>query len=118
MSCDVTLPWPSAKLSPNASSPGVWRIKQGAAKKYRADCLILAKAAKLRPNDTSGLSITFLPPDRRKRDLDGCLSRIKQGLDAIAEALGVDDSTFVRILLQWGEVVKGGAVHIRIGGVS
>ncbi|MDF0543357.1 hypothetical protein PX699_13445 [Sphingobium sp. H39-3-25] len=64
------------------------------------------------------MTIIFCPPDRRKRDLDGMLSRMKQGLDAVAEAIGVDDSEFRVITIGWGDVVKHGAVQVMIGGIG
>jgi crossover junction endodeoxyribonuclease RusA len=34
----------------------------------------------------------FVPPDRRRRDLDNLIASMKAGLDGLADALGVDDS--------------------------
>src|SRR3546814_6998008 len=64
-------------------------------KKYRADCLVRAKAARLKPVDgPMALRIEFYPPDKRRRDLDNMLASFKYGIDAVAEAMGVDDSLF------------------------
>ncbi len=90
----VRLPWPPSALRPNASSPGNWRKKSEAAKKYRADCLILAKAAKLVTPESICIYLEFRPPDNRRRDLDNMLASFKQGIDAVAEAMGVDDYGF------------------------
>lgn len=112
----VALPWPSSKLRPNASSPGAWRIKQAAAKAYRADCAIMCRAGGLaRVNmDAAHLTIRFCPPDRRRRDLDNMLASFKQGIDAIAEAIGIDDYHFGFTIVR-GEPVKGGEVVVTIG---
>lgn len=40
------------------------------------------------------VSLTFLPPDRRRRDLDNLIASMKSGLDVLADALGVDDNRF------------------------
>lgn len=40
------------------------------------------------------VTLTFYPPDKRRRDLDGCISACKAYLDGLADALGVDDSRF------------------------
>src|SRR3546814_6926311 len=59
------------------------------------DCLVLAKAARLKPVDgPMALRIEFYPPDKRRRDLDNMLASFKYGIDAVAEAMGVDDSLF------------------------
>src|SRR3546814_1322668 len=70
LSVIVHLPWPPAALKPTGSH-GHWSRKSSAAKKYRADCLVLAKAARLKPVDgPMALRIEFYPPDKRRRDLD------------------------------------------------
>lgn len=110
----VSLPWPPAALSPNASSPGAWRKKNDAGKRYRADCLILARAAKLHPPiGKPELWLTFCPPTRHKRDLDNCLASMKRAIDAVAEVIGIDDSEF-GFRLRWGDVCKGGAVIVNV----
>src|SRR3546814_1668558 len=94
LSVIVHLPWPPAALKPNGSH-GHWSRKSSAAKKYRADCLVLAKAARLKPVDgPMALRIEFYPLDKRRRDLDNMLASFKYGIDAVAEAMGVDDSLF------------------------
>lgn len=114
---ELELPWPSSKLLPNARSPGAWRVKQVAAKAYRADCDIVCRAAGLRPNgvERAHLTLRFCPPDRRRRDLDNMLASFKQGIDAIASAIGVDDCHFGFTILR-GEPVKGGTVRVAIEG--
>lgn len=116
---EVELPWPSSKLRPNASSPGAWRIKQSAAKAYRADCDIVCRAAGLRKTgiDRAHLTLRFCPPDRRRRDLDNMLASFKQGIDAIASSIGVDDYHFGFTIVR-GEPVKGGVVRVTIEGAS
>ena len=95
----LTLPWPSADLSPNA----------------RVHALALHRAKKKAKNEAWGLtkavmgplhiqhgswrgsvdvSITFHPSANRAFDLDNALAREKARLDGIALALGVDDSVF------------------------
>lgn len=111
----VTLPWPDKKMSPNA------RVHRMAVapirKRYRGDCCILARAAKMNfahLTDTGlHLRITFNPPDRRARDLDNMLASIKSGLDGVADAIGVDDSKWT-LTIQRGEPVKGGAVVVSV----
>lgn len=112
----ITLPWPPRCLHPNDRSH--WRIVRAAAKTARGDAFLLTRAAmgRGRPLFTEGranLRLTFCPPNKRKHDLDGCLSANKAALDGIADALGLDDSKFA-LMLERGPVVKGGAVHVEI----
>jgi crossover junction endodeoxyribonuclease RusA len=109
----VTLPWPSPALSPNARLH--WAKKAAAVQKYRAACGWAAKAAGLRPIEADALrvSLTFCPPDLRRRDADNLLSSVKGGLDGLADVLGVDDSRW-SLTLERGGTVKGGAVIVEI----
>ena len=111
----VELPWPPSALSPNVAHKAHWRRTQGAAKAYKGDCLILCRSQGLGKADVEALhlSIRFCPPDRRRRDLDGMLSSIKHGIDAISETIGVDDFHFGFTLTR-GEPVKGGVVQVTI----
>jgi len=113
----VELPWPPSALRPNASSPGNWRPKQQAAKAYKVDCVIMCRAAgvpRLPDAHSLHLTVRFCPPDRRRRDLDNMLAAIKQGLDAVSEAVGIDDSNFGLTLLR-GEPCKPAKVVVMIG---
>lgn len=111
----VTLPWPPSCLTPNAKRRKHWRAYAPATKAYRELCAWEAKAAGLkRRNDPAlHLSITFLPPCNRKRDLDGMLGAFKAGLDGLSDALGVDDSKW-SLSIRKGEKTKGGAVIVQI----
>ena len=114
----IILPWPPAALSPNAR--GHWSARARAAKRYRADCWALAKAAKARV-DWGGLvalRLNFVPPSSRRRDDDNLVAAFKSGRDGIADALGIDDSRFVTtFMLARGRTIKGGAVEVEIGRV-
>lgn len=111
----VTLPWPPAALTPNGQH-GHWSKKAGAARAYKENCAWACKAAHLLKMDTSAVrvTVTFYPPSNRAYDLDNQLARIKQGLDAVAEAIGVDDSRWLSISLHRGEKRKGGEVEVHI----
>jgi crossover junction endodeoxyribonuclease RusA len=109
----ITLPWPPAATSANASGQGKWRGKAEAAKSYKSTCAWTIRAAKVQPVAFSPVSVVvvFNPPSRTARyDLDNLLGRAKQGLDAIAEAIGVDDADWQEMRLLRG--VKGGAGSI------
>ena len=88
----VILPWPTSDLSPNAR--GHWAIKARAKKQYRTLWAWQAKSQGLTRIDAERLhlKITFVPPNRRARDLDNLLASIKSGLDGLCDVIGVDDS--------------------------
>lgn len=91
---NVTLPWPSKDLSPNARVH--WSKKSKAAKAYRHAChiLTLESKAKIDWDGDVHVWIDFYRPSRREMDHDNCLARIKSGLDGVADALGINDSRF------------------------
>ena len=107
----IPLPWPPRALHPNARTH--WAARAKAAAKARADARHLAQAVGARALgwDGAAVRLTFCPPDRRVRDLDGVLSSCKAGCDGIADATGVDDSRW-SLALAWGPVVRGGAVIV------
>lgn len=89
----ILLPWPARVVHPNSRAH--WRRRAGATKRMRRDACVLAKAAKLRLGDGAvHVTLTFYPPDRRRRDLDGCIASCKAYLDGLADAMGVDDNRF------------------------
>lgn len=107
----IQLPWPPAKLSPNAR--GNWRTKEKARTAYKLEGYIAARGMRA-PEGDIHLSITFHPPDKRHRDLDNCLASVKYALDGIANALKINDTAFRPITIDWGEPVKNGKIVIKI----
>lgn len=108
----VVLPWPPAILHPNKRPH--WAPLAKAKGSYRFACAMLAQSARIKvpKNATPLVSITFYPPDRRRRDLDGMLSAIKSGLDGLADAMGCDDSRWRLQLAVAPEI--GGMVKVTI----
>lgn len=98
----VTLPWPSSRLSPNARLH--WASLAAAKRKAKADASAATMAAcnggmrevrmSFRGIAPIPLTITFYPPDNRRRDRDNMQFAMKAALDGVAEALGVDDYRF------------------------
>jgi crossover junction endodeoxyribonuclease RusA len=111
MATAVELPWPPKELTPNAKRRKHWRVYQPIAKQYRFACFMLVNTKRLRG---TVLSVTFCPPDRRRRDDDGMIGAFKAGRDGVADALGCDDHTF-RPTYKFADPVKGGAVVVEIG---
>lgn len=115
----VKLPWPSPALAPNRSNGKHWGTVAALKAKSKADAYALAKNAlngrKFDPDADFPVSIVFLTPDRRRRDVDGMLSSLKSSLDGIAQAIGVDDRHFRPILVDWECIGKESGVIVGIG---
>ena len=112
----VSLPWPPKELKPNARVH--WAEKARAAKRHKQDCMIICQGAGLRalPWKAMAVGITFHPPSARRADIDNMLAAMKAGLDGLAAATGVDDSTWT-ILIERGEPRKGGEVVVQVGAI-
>jgi len=111
----VQLPWPARKLSPNARSKH-WGGRARATKAARSAAAWAIRAA-LGPAkpDWPGarVSLTFRPPDRRRRDLQNCIASAKALMDGIADAIGVDDSK-LETSYRMADPVEGGSVTVEI----
>lgn len=110
----VTLPWPSPILHPNARPH--WAAKAKAAKTARvtAGWAVTAETGGKFPQCKQvAVSVTFCPPDKRRRDMDGMIASMKAAQDGISDAIGIDDHFFVPTYA-FGAPVKGGAVRVEI----
>ena len=104
----ILLPWPHRNLSPNARTH--WAAKARSVSKAKSDAFYATKASGyLRP--FTRFSLTFCPPDNRRRDLDNLIASMKPALDGMAKAWGVDDAAF-RWSADIGEAVPGGRVIV------
>ena len=112
----VTLPWPDRKLSPNHR--GNWRTKETARKTAIDMGFCAALDAKgnshgscvIRLRDQLKMTLTFHPPDKRRRDLDNIESSMKYYSDGVFALLAIDDSAVVESTKRWGDVKPGGEV--------
>lgn len=115
----VVLPWPDKRLTPNAKRRKHWRAYQPYIKADRATgsaltCVALplwAKKAIAAVEGKIALTVTFYPPDNRRRDDDGMISAFKHMRDGIADALGVDDHRF-RPAYVFADAAKPGRVEV------
>ena len=112
----ITLPWPEIDTSLNARIH--WAKRSSAARDAELIGLVAANEAYQGRllHVTHPTHITFHPPDKRRRDLDNMLGRIKKQLDGICRAYVIDDFLLRPITLDWGEVRYGGAVVVTIEG--
>lgn len=98
----IILPWPDKRLTPNAKRRKHWRSYQPAIKADREAAALLTtvalplalKRAVAASEGKIALTVSFYPPDARRRDDDGMVSAFKHQRDGIADALGVDDHRF------------------------
>jgi crossover junction endodeoxyribonuclease RusA len=103
----VDLPWIPSHLSPNARNHWAKRQRFFRAYKKAAYWLIYRERNHLR--QFRRFRITFLPPDNHKRDLDNMIASFKAGIDALSDAIGIDDSEFSYEFSR-GEPVKNGNI--------
>lgn len=110
----LRMSWPHKNLSPNAR---VHRMVVAKEKRAARNEAFWVAAADMQSNFIGArgvvVTLTFCPPDKRRRDLDNMLSSCKAMLDGLSDAIGVDDSEW-SIHLKRGASVKGGAVHVEV----
>ena len=112
----VTLPWPEIDTSLNARIH--WAKRSSAARDAQLVGIVAAREAYLGTLEPCAhpVRIVFHPPDKRRRDLDNLLARLKKQLDGICRAYCIDDHLLHPITLDWGEMRYGGAVVVEIEG--
>ncbi len=115
----ITLPWPDPRLFPNYKRSHHWRKYRQQERDARlvgwgltAEAMEAAHRAAISAAEGKiAVAVTFYPPDRRKRDDDGCIGAIKNFRDGIADALGVDDARF-STTYAFGDAEKPGRVEV------
>jgi crossover junction endodeoxyribonuclease RusA len=109
----IELPYPDPILSPNARAH--W-AKVNAAKQEQKTLALyeVRREHGFGRCQSARLTVTFHPPDKRKRDIDNAFASMKNGWDGIASALGMDDSAFTFTLHPMGAPRKGGAVIVEV----
>lgn len=114
---EFILPWPPSILSPNNRQH--WGSKVKVRAKCRADGALLTQLAMMKsqerlPTGNIPMKLIFHPPTKRQPDLDNLLASMKNYLDGVADALGVNDKCFQPITCEYGEPRKRGEVVVRI----
>jgi crossover junction endodeoxyribonuclease RusA len=111
----LQLPYPDSILSPN-SPKRHWRLKQPAKEAARDEAFLksspfyatFAGVRKLK------ITLTFFPPNNVRRDLDNAFASMKSSIDGMCKGLGINDSQIRKVTLEWGAVVKNGAVELEL----
>ena len=116
----IRLPWPDTSLMANRKGGKHWGSTHAAKVRARESAFFAAKEAlgrnSLTPAGQMPVSITWVAPNKVRRDLDGLLSAEKPRLDGIAAALGIDDSQFMPLILDRAlDAEKKGFVLVEIG---
>lgn len=109
----LTLPWPPRALNPNTRHAH-WSKLATAKRRYRAACAIAARSQGVGATQAKeiAVSLVFVPPDRRARDLDNLIASMKAGLDGLADVLELDDSRWTLTARKADEV--GGVVRVEV----
>ena len=121
MALIITLAWPDKRLAPNRSAGRHWTTTRAMKDDARESAffetrgVMMGLVDKFTAGPTIPLCLTFCPPDKRRRDLDGLLSASKHTLDGVAKALGVDDSQFDPVTLRRGDKTPGGMLVVEVG---
>ena len=110
MSDKVTLEidaWPGFALSPNARIH--WAMKYVSARAFRELTGWLAIEARIPHFEKVAIQITYIVPDRRRRDPDNFLTMFKPGIDGLVDAkvLKDDSAEYLTILPVQFEYQKG-----------
>lgn len=100
----IRLPWPDPKLMPNRKNGTKW-VSTSRIKTEQREAAYLCTLAALKTTSDKEwegnipLSIVYMPPDKRHRDLDNLLAASKALIDGMAQAMGIDDKRFRPILV-------------------
>lgn len=112
------LPWPPASLSPNGSHDH-WSKKAKARRSYNAACRweLIAQGVKKMDAERLHVGLCFYPPRNGRFDLDNALARLKSGLDAVSQHIGIDDSQWTYALAR-GPSEKLGRVAVTLRSID
>jgi crossover junction endodeoxyribonuclease RusA len=118
----INLPFPAPDLMPNRRLGKHWSATNAAKKGAYDDAFYLAHQAMqyyrgpwTPTNQPVPVTLTFIAPDKRRRDLDNLLAAAKSALDGVAAALNMDDREFEPVTLKRGPVAAPGALVVTIG---
>jgi len=109
----IELPFPAKPLWPNGRAH--WAVKARETKKHRAWAYGATLQKRLPPPPGRvNVSLTIHPKTAHAIDADNAVASCKAYLDGIAQALGVNDSTFNAPSVFYGLPIKGGKVIIEL----
>lgn len=116
----VRLPFPDKKLMPNKKNGKHWTSTVANKDAQKSEAYIrtfeeMNIAGRQEWPEHIPLSLLYLTPDKRHRDLDNLLAASKALIDGMAQALGVDDKRFRPILIDAVLGPKEGGLIAAVG---
>lgn len=106
MTIQLILPFPAAKLNPNKRKHWATKIDTKNSQRDEGYVAALPHKRNLPKRNYYPISLDFVPPDGRHRDLDNLLAASKQLLDGVAFGLGINDRQFGPITIGMKEPQK------------
>lgn len=111
----VVLDWLDSKCTPNVMMRTHYMtIRKLRKKKKERSRELSSHLPKAKGDANIPIKVIFNTPTRRRLDLDNALAAIKGELDGIADCIGVDDSLFRPILIDYGETGKPGSIKVTL----
>lgn len=117
---ELQLSFPASELMQNRREGRHWSYAHEAKVAQRQEAYLLARQSitqsgfELRPSARYRITMTFHPPDARRRDVSNLHAAMKAALDGIAEAMGIDDSAFTEHEQRMGAMRYGGCVAVTV----
>lgn len=99
----ITLPFPNKELNPNRTSGNHWAATKSLRAKAKEGAYYATKLVSNGFVSTEAdyhVTINYIVPDNRVRDLDNLLAATKPQIDGIALALGMNDRLFNPITIK------------------
>jgi crossover junction endodeoxyribonuclease RusA len=108
----IRFPFPDRKLSANSRIDRRYVTKER--EMAREIGFWLTKDAHWEFDGKLPLALIMLirPPDKRRRDNDNIITAFKSYRDGMFKALGLDDSLIKRMVIEFGEIEKDGAIYV------
>jgi crossover junction endodeoxyribonuclease RusA len=109
----IELSWPAKELSPNSRVHHMvlHRFKK-AAKTEAGWATKMVRPFTWGHDGRFDILLRAYPPVSRNRDADNLVASCKAFLDGIAEALGINDSTFNAPSVEWRDITQRGKLVI------
>lgn len=115
----VRIPFPDPALNPNKKNGKHWAATLSAkyaVKSTAYKATLAAVGSRSVVSMPTSMTITFVSPDRRRRDIDNLLASSKFAIDSICGALGIDDNCFSEIIIRREYAKDAGETVIEIQG--
>ena len=108
----LRIPYPPSALNPNrkAGWKKKYRVKEAYSEEVATICII-DRVPRMRGKVKA--TITFHPPDKRRRDQDNMIASFKAAQDAIAQRIGVDDFEWDNTY-RFGDPIPRGIVIVEL----